>query len=455
MKSSDTWKRYNEGKFMRAYLFKPRRRVGGKLRTAKCWHMAYKLDGLQTYKRVGLGVRDKQVAEERLNAFVREHEREAAGVVVPKLLREAAAKLMTAHLADFVSDLRTKSRRASSMYAYNVEKRVSKLIGACGWKLPKDVTADSFTIWRAGQTKAAKTLNDYLDAASVLLNWMRKRGRLVANPLAGIDKVDVRGKAVRLRRAFGVEEFQRLLDVAGPRRTLYMAAVLTGLRRNELRALTWADVHLEGVKPFLTAPASTTKNGKAATIWLRDDLAAGLKSSKPGDAVPNDRVFPNLTRKLDEFKADLAAAKIEFKIGGRQADFHALRYTLATNLSRANVAPRVAMELMRHSEMRLTMSVYTDANMLPTSEALEQLPRFTEPAAAVLAATGTDGPKHDAQTDAQKLVQSGQTVSAPVQTMSGASGGKTGVNVGEFGEMSASVHTCPEAGQNWGTRIRT
>jgi integrase len=39
---------------------------------------------------------------------------------------------------------------------------------------------------------------------------------------------------------------------------------------------------------------------------------------------------------------------------GYRADFHSLRHTLATNLARAGTAPRVAMEIMRHSDMRLT-----------------------------------------------------------------------------------------------------
>jgi hypothetical protein len=38
---------------------------------------------------------------------------------------------------------------------------------------------------------------------------------------------------------------------------------------------------------------------------------------------------------------------------GQRADFHSVRYTLATNLALAGTPPRVAMEIMRHSDMRL------------------------------------------------------------------------------------------------------
>ena len=59
---------------------------------------------------------------------------------------------------------------------------------------------------------------------------------------------------------------------------------------------------------------------------------------------------------------------------GRRVDFHALRYTFATMLNRAGVTPRAAMELMRHSDMRLTTKTYTDATALPLFDEMEKLP---------------------------------------------------------------------------------
>jgi hypothetical protein len=41
--------------------------------------------------------------------------------------------------------------------------------------------------------------------------------------------------------------------------------------------------------------------------------------------------------------------------------------------------PRVAMELMRHSDLRLTMKVYTDATCLPTTAAIDSLPGLNKP----------------------------------------------------------------------------
>jgi hypothetical protein len=50
---------------------------------------------------------------------------------------------------------------------------------------------------------------------------------------------------------------------------------------------------------------------------------------------------------------------------GRRVDFHSLRHTLNTNL---------AMEIMRHSDIRLTAKTFTDMGLLPTADAVLDLP---------------------------------------------------------------------------------
>jgi integrase len=59
---------------------------------------------------------------------------------------------------------------------------------------------------------------------------------------------------------------------------------------------------------------------------------------------------------------------------GRRLDFHALRATFCTLLALARVPLNEAMHLMRHSDPKLTMKVYTDAAQLDLSTALSALP---------------------------------------------------------------------------------
>jgi hypothetical protein len=97
------------------------------------------------------------------------------------------------------------------------------------------------------------------------------------------------------------------------------------------------------------------------------------------------------------FKSDLAKADIRHIDGaGRVMDFHGLRYSCGTMLAKAGVAPRTAMEIMRHTDIRLTMGLYTDPTILNTSRAINELPSLTdEPVKAqgkaVGLKTGTDG----------------------------------------------------------------
>ena len=44
---------------------------------------------------------------------------------------------------------------------------------------------------------------------------------------------------------------------------------------------------------------------------------------------------------------------------GLFADFHANRHTFISNLGKAGVSPKVAQTLARHSDINLTMNVYT------------------------------------------------------------------------------------------------
>ena len=98
---------------------------------------------------------------------------------------------------------------------------------------------------------------------------------------------------------------------------------------------------------------------------------------------------------------DLKAAGIPKKDErGRVVDLHAMRMTLATMLNNAGVAPRTAQEIMRHSDIRLTMATYTDAKLLNVTGALDSLPTLspnepTDNEHEVMRATGTDstGPR--------------------------------------------------------------
>jgi integrase len=123
--------------------------------------------------------------------------------------------------------------------------------------------------------------------------------------------------------------------------------------------------------PLVESIHLTTKNHQPAVIALHPDLVAAMRTHVAKLPAGESRIFAGVMPTMKRFKADLKAVGIEFvNATGHRADFHSLRHTLATNLARAGTAPRVAMEIMRHSDMRLTSKTYTDAGLLGYSSSL-------------------------------------------------------------------------------------
>jgi integrase len=217
---------------MQMHVFRRKRRINGKLVASRCYYGRYSLPTDSHQRTVALDTTDKQVALSKLRKIVEDAEREVAGVGVPKNLLASAQKALTAHMEDFLADLMASGR--DDMYLANLRCRLNRLFKDRAWQYPKDVTADAFMVWRGKQNFAAKTLNDYLDAANALLKWMQRACRLEANPLQTVRKVKTSGRETVHRRALTDDEVRRLLEVAGPRKAVYLTAINTGLRRRTL-----------------------------------------------------------------------------------------------------------------------------------------------------------------------------------------------------------------------------
>jgi len=380
---------------MIAHTYKPKRKKNGKTVVARIYRGRYRLDGDFAVTDVALKTQDKQVAEKRLKEIVSEAEKERAGIISPRVQREAAQIPLSEHLKDFLDHLKAVGRTED--YRIQISRRLKRLFNECASMHVKDVTPNVFGAWRVKQTdKKPKTLNEYLNALNTLFNWMVKQERIAYNPVANVERVDLRGKQQR-RRAFTDDEFERLLQVAPAQRPLYLTAAYTGLRLNELRQLIWADIHLDHERPHIIARAGTTKNRKEAMLPLHSQLAEELRKIKPENASLGERVFNILTQPDKQFKRNLERAGIEpIDALDRKIDFHALRYTFATKLAKEGVAQRMAQELMRHSDPRLTAMIYTDPSQLPTFESVESLP-WHEKADT----------HNDTQIDSQKVVSEG------------------------------------------------
>jgi len=392
---------------MIAHVFKPRRKnAAGKSIPARHYSGRYRLDGDYAIKEVALRTPDKQVAEQKLREIIREKEQERAGIIAPKLQRTSAERPLLDHLEDFLADLQSLGR--TTHYQYMLRRRLNRLFRECKWRFARDATVDGFIAWRGRQkNKKPKTLNEYLNSINALLNWMVRTGRLPENPLRRVQHADLRGKQQR-RRAFTDDELRRLLNVAGDYRLVYLTAAYTGLRQGELRQLLWADVELDHARPHIRARAATTKNRKEAVIPLHPELVRELRAIIPQEGSdPEAAVFFIARSPSEKFNNDLKRAGIpQIDALGRKVDFHALRYTFATKLAREGVSQRMAQELMRHSDPKLTAMIYTDPTQLPTFESVENLPWIETQSATKLE-------KHP-HIHPQKLGRNGHMQSHPV-----------------------------------------
>lgn len=384
---------------MICFAFQPKR-SGQK---GRLWSGRVRLDGWLRTKDFPLGVTDRRVAEQKLAALVKELEREDAGISVPRSQREALQKPLSEHTEAFLSDLVGKGRAVATIKHYRTLLRV--LWAGCGWKTLRDIDAHGFALWRSQSGLAPKYLNDILGAAFTLCRWLERGGQIAVNPLRHAEKMKNDG-AGRYRRALSAGEVTRLLAVAPASRAwVYLTILYTGLRRHELNKLTWGHIHLDGEQPFIELPADITKNRKADRQPLRAEIVAALRPHSV-DAMPFEWVFRGKVPAPSKLRVDLAAAGIPaMDERGRRVDVHALRGTFCTMLSVAGVTPRVAMELMRHSDLKLTMRHYTDAAQLPLASDVQRLPSF---------ALTKDNSQIDSQRRAQTAVACGVAESSGV-----------------------------------------
>ena len=356
---------------------KRRFRRNGELRTTLYYYVRYRLKDMPVDQWKSLGVTDKQVADKLAMEFIQEKEREAVGIIEPKLIRDAAQRSLADHLNEYEVDLVKRGRAGrGGRGARLLKARIVRLMGDCHWKLPSSVTADSFVAWRVRQNAAARTLNHYLQGMISFLNWMERVGRIKVNPLKFVGKVDERGRKKRVRRAFTDEELRKLIEGSGPRGIIYFTGARSGLRWEELRQLVWGDVRLDGKIPLIVVRAETTKNKTEEPVVLVPELVEALKTYRPRQRSGKELVFPRGIPRASRLKVDAERVGVAYKdTQGRYADFHALRYTFATFMRKNGMPDNFVKKQMRHKSIRQTDG-YTDEAQLPVYDSIKNLPRL-------------------------------------------------------------------------------
>ena len=401
------------------------------------------------------GCRDKQAAEQLLKKWEREAEQVKAGTLDRKALdtaRRASAPLED-HLAAYERSL--IAAEVTTVYRENALRAVRRVAKDCGFDTPAAFHREAVEDWlasRVGEGMSARSRNYYRQSVVAFANWCAQSNRLTGHDLDRIPKADEKADPRRQRRALTEDELRRLLVIAATRpltdtktvrrgqrkgeafaelrpetvarlqavgrerALIYKTLVLTGLRKNELATLAVAQLDLTDGSAFLELDAADEKSREGNAVALRDDLAADLRewigdklveaqnaARDAGEPIP--MTLPSTTLLFDVpagllriLDRDLKAAGIPKRDDrGRTVDVHAMRTTFVTLLSKTGTAPRTAQAAMRHSDIKLTMGVYTDPRLLDTRAAVEKLPTFplnsgNPPARAETRMTGTENP---------------------------------------------------------------
>lgn len=185
--------------------------------------------------------------------------------------------------------------------------------------------------------------------------------------------------------ALTVEEAQRLLAAARDDRleALYVLALTSGMRQGELLGLRWQDVDLPAgsvsvVRQLKTEtsrrPVLLTRKGVAAL--RRHRAAQDAERRQAGTAWDDhDLVFSNTVGRPINPRNLLRRSfyPLLARAGLRRIRFHDLRHTTATLLLREGVHPKIVSELLGHSQIGITLNLYSHVTVSMQRAAVDTL----------------------------------------------------------------------------------
>jgi integrase len=353
---------------------------------------AYKCAGRNTYymefidqhgrKRTNINskIADRKTAENLVHQIETDAQRIKAGM--PALLPEVTGPFLgTVNRTQtnwqqaseaYLAELLRLGTPANSTHYRDCRTMLARIGKECSWPTVRAVNAPDFTRFLGSLAKAGRaprTQHHYFAKLRAACNFWKRQGWIPASPLEDVQDVPVgqRGRR-RFRRPFTLDELHRLCSVvcssvpgrAAAIRATYTVAAFSGFRYAELRRLTREDCTPTGPQPRWHVPASRTKNGMPVDLPMTPEAAEALAplwmKLLPGQPllyVPGRKRFLR-----HRTKAQIPAQDER----GRWADFHSLRYSFATFMSRLYPL-EVVSRLMRHSTVTLTAQIYMDLGL--------------------------------------------------------------------------------------------
>ncbi len=234
-----------------------------------------------------------------------------------------------------------------------------------------------------GKELSPKSMLHYFDLVNLMFKQAKKWKFIEFNPNEDATRPKLQKKK---RNYYNLEQVQTLFNVLSQEnikyRTIITLTIVSGVRRSELCALRWSDVDFNNntiyIDNSLKIIDGIVDEERAKTdysiryIYLDSNTMSLLKEYKKwqngymlymGNKWHNtDRIF---TDKYGEHMHPCTCNKILQKIISKyqlsHITFHELRHTCATLLNSQGVDPVTIKERLGHSNINITMDIYTHA----------------------------------------------------------------------------------------------
>lgn len=206
------------------------------------------------------------------------------------------------------------------------------------------------------------TVSSYIRVISASFSWGVKMRLLSENPCIGMVPTAPKSN----KRALTDEERHTIVTKTDPElRDIWIAYLLTGLRRSELAALPIADIHLDSPTPHLVV---TGKGGKPRTVWI-----AG-----PGIDLFRELIAAAHTRgsdKISPYASGTLAIKWQRereRLGlASDISIHTFRHDAATHWANSGTQLNEVRDLLGHTSVTVT-EIYLHPNRAAARECVAQ-----------------------------------------------------------------------------------
>lgn len=228
--------------------------------------------------------------------------------------------------------------------------RFSRVVGEC---LVSDLSGAHWDRFKATRLKTISpaSVNIELRALRAVLNTAVRWGVLAANPFAGEKLVPI---PESLPAYFSRPDFQRLLQGVTERlyRDIFVFAVLTGCRREEILNLKWSDYDSErGMITIQCSGGFKTKTRRIRSLPIHP-IIAQIMAEMPRES---ELVFTKEGRKLEGNNVSRRLRQY-IRLAGldRRLHFHSLRHSFASWLIQSGESLYVVQKLLGHASPRMS-----------------------------------------------------------------------------------------------------